>query len=71
MRSALLYYRKHHGAFSAWAAMELETLWHRLRAWRNARCQADKVTESQTVIQLMQQAWRETGGGRLSPARPW
>lgn len=75
MRSALLYYRKHHGALSAWAAMQLETLWHRLRVWRNARrAQADaeaKAQESLTIIQLMQQAWRETAGGRRSPARPW
>jgi len=37
MRSALLYYRKHHGVVGARVAMAEEVLWHRLRAWRNGR----------------------------------
>ena len=35
MRSALLYYRKHHGALGAWIAKSTEMLWHGLRAWKN------------------------------------
>jgi len=75
MRSALLYYRKHHGAMGAWLARGTETLWHTLRAWKNAGAtdptQQAKSEESKTLVTLMQQAWRETQGGITSPARPW
>ena len=72
MRSALLYYRRHHGATGARLAMRVEMLWHQLRAWKNRRAaQNAKVIESQTIISLMRQAWRETDCGRVSPARPW
>jgi GT2 family glycosyltransferase len=75
MRSALLYYYKHHGLRGAWLAKKTETLWHVVRAWRNvgsgdAERQA-KREESRALIALMQQAWHDTQGGRLSPARPW
>jgi len=74
MRSALLYYRKHHHAM-AWLAMTIETGWHRLRLLRNSfRNHEDKqvrIAESQAVIHLYGKAWKETHGGRLSPARPW
>jgi hypothetical protein len=50
----------------------LESGWHSLRAWR-ARHQGQqrKAQESERVVALMRQAWRETDGGRNSPARPW
>lgn len=74
MRSALLFYRKHHGA-KAWAARGLEVWWHSLRSQKNLlskdpECRA-KAQESKAFVELMKQAWRETRGGRLSPARPW
>jgi GT2 family glycosyltransferase len=75
MRSALLYYRKHGGWRRAWLARQMETQWHRLRGWRNARRSgaeaAAKAEESRAIAQLMQRAWRETAGGQISPARPW
>lgn len=74
MRSALLYYRKHH-RWQARAVMLMETAWHRLRLWRNRRrAGADargKAEESQVVIHLFRRAWKETQGGRECPARPW
>ena len=74
MRSALLYYRKHHKA-AAWLAMAVETSWHSLRSLRNKpRRDADamaKCEESRAVVHLFRTAWKETDGGRLSPARPW
>jgi len=75
MRSALLYYRKHHGVVGARVAMAEEVLWHRLRAWRNGR-RTDpegraKAEESRAIVALMAQAWRETDGGTVSPPRPW
>ena len=74
MRSALLYYRKHH-AGAAWLAMAMESGWHALRGLRNRfRSTADaaaKLGESRAVVSLFKTAWKETDGGRLSPARPW
>ena len=74
MRSALLYYRKHHGALSAWALARLEIIWHSLRLFKSrlggAAAHA-KAAESRRLIGLMRQAWRETRGGSISPARPW
>ena len=75
MRSELLYYRKHHGAAAAWLAMQFESRWHGLRRLRNRRRAAPeagaKTAESEAVRLLFRQAWNETNGGRLSPARPW
>ncbi len=74
MRSAFLYYRKHHGP-AAWLAKNIEALWHRLRSWKN-RLSADpvrkiKAQDSKTVIELLSRAWHETAGGARSPSRPW
>jgi GT2 family glycosyltransferase len=74
MRSAFLYYRKHHG-WSAWIAKELERSWHRLRAWKNrgraGEEQTRKFEDSKALVSLLDCAWRETAGGRVSPGRPW
>lgn len=75
MRSALLYYRKHHGAFGAWVAAKTETFWHAWRARRHAAttdaARRAKHDESARIVELMAQAWSDTCGGRLSPQRPW
>jgi GT2 family glycosyltransferase len=74
MRSCLLYYRKHHGA-SAWLAKAVERTWHQLRARKNAgRTDDDSVRkreDSEVFAELFDRAWKETQGGRHSPARPW
>jgi GT2 family glycosyltransferase len=74
MRSALLYYRKHHSAQTR-LVMFAETLWHRLRLLRNSyRNSPDadaKAEESQAVVALFAAAWQETNGGRVCPQRPW
>lgn len=75
MRSALLYYRKHHGWSGAWLAKALETHWHSLRASKNSRSKVIegqiKARDSAAIVMLMRQAWRETKGGLISPPRPW
>jgi GT2 family glycosyltransferase len=75
MRSGLLYFRKHHGAYGAWSTMLLESWWHRLRARRNSGSSSvegdAKVADSKIVIATMKQAWADTQGGKVSPARPW
>lgn len=70
MRSALLYYRKHHGFLAAWISAGIETTWHRLRMLRN-RHDPDKHNESKAIVLMLQRAWRETMAGRVSPPRPW
>jgi GT2 family glycosyltransferase len=74
MRSQLLYYRKHHG-WRAWLSMAIETNWHRLRLWNQARRAGEiawaKRDESLAVIHLFERAWNETSGGRSCPTRPW
>jgi GT2 family glycosyltransferase len=75
MRSQALYYRKQHGPITAWLSMQLESLWHRLRGWRNQRGQDDdrraKSEESSVIVDLWKQAWSETDHGRISPPQPW
>lgn len=70
MRSALLYYRKHHGKLAAWASAQLEILWHRLRSMKN-RDNPLKARESLAVIEARKLSWQQTLGGRVSPPRPW
>ncbi|MCP5508731.1 MAG: glycosyltransferase family 2 protein [Chlamydiales bacterium] len=69
MRSALLYYRKHHGYFGALGAYLLERLWYRLREWKNGRDAKGK--QSRKMLALIKCAWQETEGGKVSPPRPW
>ncbi|WP_208456550.1 glycosyltransferase family 2 protein [Burkholderia sp. BCC1644] len=75
MRSAMLYYRKHHGLPAAWLASRAELGWHALRMVRNARAGAaprqDKVADSKRQAAMLKRAWRETMGGRVSPPTPW
>ncbi len=75
LRSEYLYYRKQHGLTTAWLAVQVEKRWHQLRAWKNARrLDAEgraKAEESRAIVTLIDQAWRETKGGQVSPPRPW
>jgi len=72
MRSGLLYYRKHHGAWGAAGLYALERGWHKLRErkahWRGRREQAADF--GMHCAQLVA-AWRDTAGGTRSPAGPW
>jgi GT2 family glycosyltransferase len=74
MRSMLLYYRKHHGP-AARIAMFVEIAWYWMRSQRRRLSQDPNRRLSartfQSMISLMKQAWRDTGGGRCSPAQPW
>jgi GT2 family glycosyltransferase len=74
MRSMLLYYRKHHG-FMVHGARLLEQVLCLASILRN-RYSSDpwrqrRERNSRTMLQLMQQAWNETCGGKVSPPRPW
>jgi hypothetical protein len=75
MRSAFLYYRKNHGALHALAAYAMESGWHRLRAFRHRKGASAigcaKRDESLALVATLRNAWRDTRGGRVPPARPW
>jgi hypothetical protein len=74
MRSTLMYYRKHHG-WQAWLALWLEKGLYRVRWMRNRNSRnpsrRERAEEAQLLGGLMQQAWHETQGGRVSPPQPW
>jgi GT2 family glycosyltransferase len=74
MRSMLLYYRKHHG-LNARLAMLIEMVWYWLRS-KKGRLSRDpdrrtRAIADRRLVSIMSQAWRETRGGRVSPAQPW
>ncbi|MEM7233132.1 MAG: glycosyltransferase family 2 protein [Planctomycetota bacterium] len=75
IRSAFLYYRKHHGSFLTWLSMTAEHFWHRLRYKKNQKREGDdaqaKAEESRAVMACLEKAWEETSGGSVSPPRPW
>jgi GT2 family glycosyltransferase len=71
MRAQIMYYRKWHGLAYSWLVKSLEQLWHGLRAWRNASRAPEKAADSKRVVQLWQQAWKDTQGGLQSPPQPW
>lgn len=72
MRSALLYYRKHHGPAAAWGWKTLESGWTLLRRMRNRVAgRTGPLQELRAHSRQLAQAWRDTRGGRSSPATPW
>jgi GT2 family glycosyltransferase len=74
MRSTLLYYRKHHGP-QVYMAKWSELAMYRLTVVRNrfsrASVRRERGQHYRTLIALMNQAWKDTQGGRVSPPRPW
>ena len=74
MRSTLLYYRKHHGARVHLARWMEQTL-YRATVLRNRFSRQperrDRERHHRALIALMDQAWHDTAGGRISPPRPW
>jgi GT2 family glycosyltransferase len=74
MRSTLLYYRKHHGP-QAYLARWLEIVLYRITILRNylsrSSARQGRKRHYKTLLALMNQAWKDTDGGRVSPPRPW
>ena len=74
MRSTLLYYRKHHAA-KVWLARWLEESLYALRFLRNRfsplPARRERAREAVMLLRLLQQAWKEPRGGRVSPPSPW
>jgi GT2 family glycosyltransferase len=72
MRSALLYYRKHHGRWGATGLLCIEWTWIKLRQIKAVL--QGKTTKAQDFDQhanQFAQAWRDTAGGQNSPQKPW
>jgi GT2 family glycosyltransferase len=74
MRSMLLYYRKHHGLLARFV-MLMELVWYWLQARRRQLSRDPERRNTAYVarlhVSMMGRAWRDTSGGRLSPAQPW
>ncbi len=74
MRSTLLYYRKHHGR-RVLLAKWMEQGLYRATVLRNRLSRSgerrDRERHHRAMIALMDQAWKDTAGGRVSPPRPW
>lgn len=74
MRSMLLYYRKYHGPVAR-IAMLVEIVWYWMGSQRrrlsNDPDRRISARTYQSLISIMNQAWRDTGGGRFSPVQPW
>lgn len=74
MRSTLLYFRMYHG-WKVHAARWLELAIYAGRVARNRlsriAARRERSRSGRTLIQLMNQAWKDTRGGTVSPPRPW
>jgi GT2 family glycosyltransferase len=74
MRSTYLYYRKHHGG-QARLVLWMEAGLYGLRWLRNvlswSEARRERAREAVLLGRLLRQGWRDTRGGRVSPARPW
>ena len=74
MRSTLLYYRKHHGwrvRLAMWMEQALYSITVMRNRFSNQPERRERERHHRTLIGLMNQAWRDTNGGRISPTRPW
>jgi len=70
-RSTFIYYRKYYGFVGAQVIKNIQMIWHYLRVWKNKIVDQNKVGESQRIMNLLRQAWKDTQGGRISPPTPW
>lgn len=74
MRSTLLYYRKHHGwrvRLAKWMEQTLYTVTVARNRFTSNPERRERERHHRILIGLMNQAWRDTNGGRVSPPRPW
>jgi GT2 family glycosyltransferase len=74
MRSTLLYYRKHHGwrvYLAKWMEQALYLGIIVRNSWSGRLGRRERVRHHRTMVRLMNQAWRDTRGGRISPPQPW
>lgn len=74
MRSTLLYYRKHHGwqvKLAKWMEQSLYTITVFRNRFSSDPEKRERARHHRILIALMNQAWRDTNGGRISPPRPW
>lgn len=74
MRSTLLYYRKHHGwqaRVAFWMEWALYTARHLRNRFSGDPARRERAAEAALLAGLIDQAWQETDGGRVSPPQPW
>jgi N-acetylglucosaminyl-diphospho-decaprenol L-rhamnosyltransferase len=72
MRSALLYYRKHHGLLGAIGLYWIEWSWHKLRQVKSQlQHRHEQATDFAMHCTQLKEAWHDTARGITSPKRPW
>jgi GT2 family glycosyltransferase len=74
MRSTLLYYRKHHGwrvHLAKWMEQALYAVTVLRNRFSREPYRRERGRQHGAMMRLMEQAWRETDGGRVSPPQPW
>lgn len=71
LQAQYLYHRKHGAPWTAFLSRTLERLLNQVRASRNAEKNPAKAEESRVLVDLIDRAWDQTKGGRVSPPRPW
>lgn len=72
MRSAMQYYRKHHGLVGVGGFFSIEWGWHKLRQIK-ALLSGDRAKAQDFAMHCkqLQDAWHDTQSGTVSPERPW
>ena len=74
MRSTLLYYRKHHGwrvHLARWMEQALYLAIVANNRFSKVPDRRDRERHHRVLFSLMNQAWTDTRGGRVSPPAPW
>ncbi len=70
--SSFLYFRKHHGSLYTQFMFFLEGGWLKLRRLKHQILgNKEKVDKLSEEIDLVNRAWSETSGGKISPLQPW
>jgi GT2 family glycosyltransferase len=74
MRSTFLYYRKHLGwqvNLARWAETGLYEVTILRNRWSRSAARQERAKRYRTLVRLMNEAWKDTRGGRVSPPTPW
>lgn len=69
LQSQYIYYKKHHGSFTAYCSKFMESSWSKLRIYKSSdRTKKDYLLNH---IKTISDAWNNTEGGKVSPPKPW
>lgn len=69
LQSQYIYYKKHHGSFTAYCSKFMESSWSKLRILKSS--DQAKKDYLKNHIETISEAWNNTKGGKISPPKPW